>query len=54
MKTKINVLMVDEREQWRARILRALDELRGGDDSIESLIRQDDDREDAPAESTNV
>lgn len=45
---------VDEREQWRVRIMRALAELRGEDSVIRSRMRGDDEREDSAADSATL
>lgn len=45
---------LDDREQWRARILRALDELRGEDSVIDARMRRDERRDDAGADSVKL
>jgi hypothetical protein len=44
---------VDDREQWRARITRALQELQNEDVS-DGRLRRDDNRDDAAADSTKL
>ncbi len=45
---------VDDREQWRARITRALQELRNDDSASDGRLRRDEDREDGAADSTKL
>jgi hypothetical protein len=53
MSTNVNT-GVDEREQWRARIMRALAELRGDDVTRGGERRRDDEGDDHQAESTKL
>jgi len=45
---------VDEREQWRARIMRALAELRGEDAMMDGRMRRDDAREDMRGDDNKI
>jgi hypothetical protein len=45
---------VEDREQWRARIMRALTELRGEDALMDSRFRRDEHRDDASADSAKL
>lgn len=53
MSTNVNT-GIDEREQWRARIMRALAELRGDDPARGGERRRDDDHDDRQVESTKL
>jgi hypothetical protein len=45
---------VDDREQWRARIMRALQELQGEDGVSAGRLRRDHDREENGADSVEL
>jgi hypothetical protein len=45
---------VEDRDQWRARILRALVELRNEESVTVSHMRQNDDRNDAAVDSAKL
>jgi hypothetical protein len=45
---------VEDREQWRARITRALQELQSDDSALAGRMRRDENGDDAAAESTKL
>ena len=45
---------VEDREQWRAKIMRALQELQGEDSMRDGRLRRDENRDDAASESSGV
>lgn len=45
---------IEEREQWRARIMRALEELQDEDGVSAGRLRRDQRHDDAAADSVNV
>lgn len=45
---------VEDREQWRARIMRALTELRSEDSVIDSRMRREEHRDDTAADSVEL
>jgi hypothetical protein len=45
---------VDDRQEWRERIMRALKDLRGDDSATVGRMRRDQNGEDAPVESVKL
>jgi hypothetical protein len=45
---------IEDREEWRAKIMRALQELRSDDSSVVTRGRRDESREDGGGSSTKI